>query len=175
MGPSHTGGRGQVGARQSLKEANGIPEMASSTKLQAGFQFLTKKSWDSRWLTSAERVSARDQLPRRDTGYTVDECTRYHLVIQVAGTGEVIRRTCHLRRVRLPATGRLSCLDLGRAQNAGPTESAPLWRTQEAEPEWLRHGKCMKPRACSLQSNLEPEQCRLGKHTCHEWEQTQCG
>ena len=24
-------------------------------------------------------------------------------------------------------------------------------------------------------SNLEPEQCRLGKHTCCEWGQTQCG
>ena len=26
-----------------------------------------------------------------------------------------------------------------------------------------------------LQSNLETEQCRLGKHTHHEWGQTQCG
>ena len=27
----------------------------------------------------------------------------------------------------------------------------------------------------SLQSNLESEQCRLGKHTCHKQGQTQCG
>ena len=42
------------------------------------------------------------------------------------------------------APGRLSCSDLGRAQNAGPTESAPLWSTGEAELERLRPGKCMQ-------------------------------
>ena len=45
------------------------------------------------------------------------------------------------------APGHLSCSDLGRAQNAGPTESAPLWRTREPEPEWLRPGKYTQPRA----------------------------
>ena len=76
------------------------------------------------------------------------------------------------------APGHLSCLDLGRAQNAGPTKSAPLWSTQEPEPEWLRPGNCMQPRPTSnssWQSNLEPEQCRLGKHTCHERGPTLCG
>ena len=38
--------------------------------------------------------------------------------------------------------GHLSCLDLGRAQNAGQTESAPLRTTQVPEPERLRPGKC---------------------------------
>ena len=46
------------------------------------------------------------------------------------------------------APGHLSCLDLGRAQNAGPTESVPLCNTQEPEPEWLRSGKSTQPRAC---------------------------
>ena len=41
----------------------------------------------------------------------------------------------------------LSCSDLGREQNAGPTKSAPLWSTREPEPEQLRPGKCMQPRA----------------------------
>ena len=41
----------------------------------------------------------------------------------------------------------LSCSDLGRAQNAGPTKDAPLWSTREPEPEWLRLGKCTQPRA----------------------------
>ena len=41
----------------------------------------------------------------------------------------------------------LSCSDLGRAQNAGPTESAPLRTTRVPEPEWLRPGRCMQPRA----------------------------
>ena len=49
-----------------------------------------------------------------------------------------------------------------------PTKSAPLWRTREPEPERLRPGRCMQPRARIRQfwqSNLEPEQCSLGKHT----------
>ena len=33
----------------------------------------------------------------------------------------------HLGRLRSPSTGRLSCADLGRAQNTCPTESVPLW------------------------------------------------
>ena len=47
--------------------------------------------------------------------------------------------------------GRLSCSDLGRAQNAGLAKSVPLWSTQEPEPPWLRPGKCMQPRACLRQ------------------------
>ena len=45
----------------------------------------------------------------------------------------------------------LSSLDLGSAYNPGPASDS------------------------SQQSNLEPKQCRWGKHTCHEWEPTQCG
>ena len=41
----------------------------------------------------------------------------------------------------------LSCSDLGRAQNAGPVESAPLRATRVPEPERLRPGRCMQPRA----------------------------
>ena len=43
--------------------------------------------------------------------------------------------------------GHLSYSDLGRAPNAGPTESAPLRTTQVPEPERLRPGRCMQPRA----------------------------
>ena len=71
------------------------------------------------------------------------------------------------------APGCLSCSDLGTAPNAGPNKSMPLWSTWE--PEWLRPGKFMQPRASSLQSNLKPEQCSLGKHKRLEWGQTQCG
>ena len=68
------------------------------------------------------------------------------------------------------APGHLSCSDLGRAQNAGPTKSAPLRTSQVPEPERLRPGECIQARASlsSWQSNLEPKQCRQGKHTCHE-------
>ena len=41
-GQSPAGGRGEAGASQSQKEASSAPEMASPTKLQTGFQFLTK-------------------------------------------------------------------------------------------------------------------------------------
>jgi len=37
--------------------------------------------------------------------------------------------------------------DLGRAQNADPTESVPLRTTRVPEPERLRPGRCMQPRA----------------------------
>ena len=54
------------------------PRESSSTKLQAGTQSLTKTPWDSGWLTSAGRVAARDQIPRRDIGHTGDGHTRCH-------------------------------------------------------------------------------------------------
>ena len=76
------------------------------------------------------------------------------------------------------APGHLSCSDLGRAQNTGPTKPAPLWSTQEPEPERVDLGSALNPGLASdssWQSNLEPEQCRLGKHTHHEQGQTQCG
>ena len=43
--------------------------------------------------------------------------------------------------------GHLSCSEPGKAQNAGPTKSAPLWSTQEPEPEQIRPGKYTQPRA----------------------------
>ena len=41
----------------------------------------------------------------------------------------------------------LSCSDLGKAQNAGPTESVPLRTTRVPEHEQLRPGRFMQPRA----------------------------
>ena len=130
---------------------------------------LTKTSWDSGRLTSAGRVAARDQLPRRDTRR--GHCTPRKLSGWDRGGGKLQPSTgCdHARQ----GTDHLSCSDLGRAQNAGPTKSVPLWRTQEPEPEWLRPEKWLTSDS-SRQSNLESEQCRLGKHTCCEWGQTQC-
>ena len=40
----------------------------------------------------------------------------------------------------------LSCSDLGRAQDADPTESAPLRTTLVPEAERLRPGRFMQPR-----------------------------
>ena len=81
--------------------------------------------------------------------------------------GEAISRSDHACQT----PGLLSGSDLGRAQNAGPTESATLRSTRVPEPEQLRLGSACNPGPASdnsRQSNLEPEQCRQGKHTRRE-------
>ena len=87
---------------------------------------------------------------------------------QLAGTGEAIsgsNRACQ-------TPGHLSCSDLERAQNAGRTESKYLTLSGLDLESAYNKGPASDR---SRQSNLEPEQCRLGKHTCHEQGQTQCG
>ena len=89
-----------------------------------------------------------------------------------AVTGEAISRSDHARQT----PDHLSCSDLGRAQNAGPTLSAPLRTTQVPEPEQLRPGRSPGPASDdSWWSNLEPEQCGQGEHMRREWRQAQCG
>ena len=147
--------------------------MASSTKLQAGSQLLTESSWDPGRLTSARRVAGRGQLPRRDTQHTWDGAPTAHPGNRVAGTDTPL-----LGSVRSPNTCRLSCLDLGRSQNAGPIECAPLWSTWEPELEQLRPEKCMQPRAHFRQFPCRAT-CSLSsvdwESTLHEQGQTQCG
>jgi len=57
--------------------------------------------------------------------------------------GQAKSRSDHARQT----PGRLSGSDLRRAQNAGPTKSAPLRSTQVPEPERLSPVKCMQSRA----------------------------
>ena len=75
-----------------------------------------------------------------------------HLVTWVARTmeGHKTKAQKRLHFWGVPEYLNLSGLDLGSACNPGPA----------SENSW--------------QSNLEPEQYRLGKHTCCEWVQTQC-
>jgi len=95
------------------------------------------------------------------------------------GSGRWLRCTAHLGQCTHQASGCLSCLDLGRAQNACPTESVPLWSTREPEPEHLRPGKCTKHRAhfgqypCRAARNLSS----VDQESTHrlELEQTQYG
>ena len=169
------------GGRQSPKGAIVAPERHPLPNCKQT-SLLTKTSWDSGRLTSAGRVAARDQLPGRDTRHTWEHGTRHTPPppIKSSGGDRAVNKS-------QPSTGgdcahqepgHPSCSDLGRAQNAGPTKSAPLWSSREPEPERLRPGKCMQPGPTSNrspQSNLEPEQCRLGKHTRCERGQTQCG
>jgi len=129
---------------------------------------LTKTSWDSGLSTSTRRVTARDNLPRRDTQHTWKGALVAHSENWAAETRKAISHSDHARQ----APGQ-SCSDLGWTQNAGPTKSEPLWSTQVPETERLTSGKCIQP--SSRQGNLEPKQCRQGKHTHHEQGQTQCG
>ena len=69
----------------------------------------------------------------------------------MAGMGEVISCSDHAHET----PDHLSCSDLGREQNAGPTESAPLRSTLVPEPERLRPGKCIQPRASLRQFPAE--------------------
>ena len=89
--PSPARGR-EAGERQPEQKGTiSAPETASSTKLCAGSQLLTKSSWVPGRLTSAGRVAARDQLPRRNTGHTWDVTPTVHPGKWAAGIGEVIR------------------------------------------------------------------------------------
>ena len=62
---------------------------------------------------------------------------------RAAGAGEAISHSDCAHQ----APGHLSCSDLGRGRNTGPTESAPLGTACVPGPEWLRPGKCILPRA----------------------------
>ena len=125
---------------------------------------LTKTSWDSGWSTSTGRVTGRVSSQKRHTAHlrSCAGCTPRKQSSRDGGGDKSQPSTGgdHARQ----APGHLSCSDLGSAQNAGPTQSAPLWSTREPEPERLRPGKCTQPR-----------QYRLGKHTRPERGQTQCG
>ena len=100
---------------------------------------LTKTSWGSGQSTS-----------------TWEGAPVVHPENRAAGTGEAI--SCSDRACQTPH--HLSCSDLGREQNAGPTESAPLRTTQVPEPERLRPGRCMQPRAGFRQFPAEQPRAR---------------
>ena len=87
---------------------------------------LTKTSWGSGQSTS-----------------TCEGAPVVHPENRAARMGEAISRSDLARQT----PHHLSCSDLGRAQNAGPTESASLRTTRVPEPEQLRPGRCMQPRA----------------------------
>ena len=76
-----------------------------------------------------------------------------HLVAWAARTweGRKTQAQLNLCLCGVPKNLNLSALDLGSARNPGLALDS------------------------SQQSNLEPEQCRPGKHTHHEWGQAQCG
>ena len=82
-----------MGASQSQKGANSAPERASPTKLQTGFQFLTK-DFLRFWTVDTRREGhSQRSAPQKRRAPGNPE----------AGTGEVMRAP-HLRRVCSPIT-----------------------------------------------------------------------
>ena len=110
---------------QSLKGAIAAPERPYLQNCKQA-SLLTKTSWGSGQLS-----------------FTWEGALVVHPENREAGMGHAI--SCSNCTGQTPH--HLSCLDLGRAQNAGPTESAPLRTTWVPEPEQLRPGRGMKPRA----------------------------
>ena len=92
-----------------------------------------------------EGHSLKSAPQRRHTAH-LSQCTCGAPRKRAAGTREVTRCTTYLGQCTRQAPGRLSCSDLGGAQNARPDKSVPLWSIRE--PEGLRPGKCTKCRAC---------------------------
>ena len=126
ISPSPTGDRDAGGGQPELERGKLGPREASSTKLQAGTQSLTKTAWDSVWLTSARRVTARDQLPRRHIWHTGDGHTRAHPGNRAAVTGEVMRHTPHQGRQRSPITWSPELLRPGKGKKRRPNRVCPF-------------------------------------------------
>ena len=129
---------------------------------------VARSSWDSEWLTSARRVKAWDLLPRGDTQHTWDSALTAHPGNWVVGTGEVIKTHGAPGTVCLPSTSSAELLEPGKGTKHMPnrvcafvecprtwTWAAQTWEVHEIQGQLL---------TVPLQNNLEPEQCRMGKH-----------
>ena len=88
------GGRGEAGASQSRKGANSAPEMASPTKLQIRFQFLTKDFLRFWMVDICQEGQSQRSAPRRVTRHTTPGAPRNW---GWTGRGEV---ALHLKRAR---------------------------------------------------------------------------
>ena len=109
--PSPARGR-EAGGRQTDKKGTiSAPEMASSTKLHAASQLLTKTSWDSGWLTSTEGRSQRS-APQKT--HSTPETN------QVAGMEAAIRCTPYLGKVRSRSTWSPELLGPGKGTKRRP-------------------------------------------------------
>jgi len=113
-----------VTGSQSWKGAIAAPERHYLPSFKQA-SLLTKTSWGS-----GQSSSTWEGVPV------------VHPENRATGTGEVISHSNCTHQT----PHHLSCLDLGRAQNACTTESSPLRTTRVPEPEWLRPRRCMQPR-----------------------------
>ena len=108
--------------------------------------------------------------------YTWDGALSVHLETEWLGL-EMIKMHGPPGQCTHQAPGHLSCSELGRAQNAHPTESVLLRITWE--PEWLSPGKCTKLKArfgqCPCRAPSSLSSVDLGSTRRLELGQMQCG
>ena len=151
---------------------------ASSTKLQAGFvanqDFLGFWTVDIHWEGRSQRSAPQKRhmvhLRRR-------ACSTPRKPSSWDGGGDKMHSPTGGDCAH-QAPGHLSCSDLRKAQNAGPTKYALCGVSENLNLSGLELGSACNPGCTSdsfWQSNLEPEQGRLGKHTRRERGQIQCG
>ena len=135
--PAETGRRGQP----EPEGGNSGPREASSTKLQAGF--VANQDYLGFWMVDIcrEGCSQRSAPQKRHPAHLR---RRVHCALRKPSSWDGGGDKMH----PLPGgdcahqgPGHLSCSDLGRAPNVGPTKSAPLRSTRKPEPEQLRPGK----------------------------------
>ena len=140
--PPETGRQGQPES----EGGNSGPREASSPKLPAGF--VANQDCLGFWMADIcrEGCSQRSAPQKRHLAHLR---RRVHCTLRKPSSWDGGGDKMH----PLPGgdcahqgRGHLSCSGLGRAPNAGPTKSAPLWSTREPEPEQLRPGECMQPR-----------------------------
>ena len=140
---------------------------------------LTKSSWDSGQSTSTRRVTARDHLPKRDTRHTWEGTPVVHPENRVAGTVDVISCSLHLGATMCTehlVTWAAQTWDRCKMQVQTSLRLGGVSKNLNLRGLYL--GSACKPGTTSdssWESNLESEQCRLGKHTRCERGQTQCG
>ena len=135
--PQETGRGGQ----SEMERGNHSRREASSTKLQAGFianqDFLGFWMVDIRWEGCSQRSAPQKRRTphlRRRIGCTPRKPSSRD------GGGDKSQRPC------LPNTWSPELLGPGKGTKRRP-ESARLWSTPVPEPERLRPGKCIQPRA----------------------------
>ena len=146
-GPAHPQPETGRQAQPELEGGNRGPREASYTKLQA--DFLANQDFLGFWTVNI-RPQGHSQRSAPQKRHTVHLRRRAHCIprkpsgwgrggdkLQTSTGGDYVRQ----------APGHLSCSDLRWVQNVGPTNSVPLWSTQELEPEQLRPGEFMQPRA----------------------------
>ena len=126
---------------------NSGPREASSTKLQAGF--VANQDYLGFWMVDICR-EGRSQRSAPQKRHPAHLRRRVHCALRKPSSWDGGGDKMH----PLPGgdcahqgPGHLSCSGLGRAPKAGPTKSAPLRSTQKPEPEQLRPGMQMQPRA----------------------------